>query len=166
MNFEKQRKGENFCQVRKTWITCPLVLSWAACKSFTKSLTVLLRKRTNTVYCSLLLPQNCYISSDLWHLQCICSSIRKLFMAYLVGKLIESIASDGLTDPEHYQCSHCWLWGVLQTGKLKLSTWEIFVLIFALVVNAVNSFIKLGDSQLLRVSDKRRNSIYAKNNKR
>lgn len=88
------------------------------------------------------------------------------FMAYLVGKLIESIASDGLTGSEHYQCSHCWFRGVLQTGKFKLSTWEIFVLRFAWVVNAVNSFIKLGDSQLFRVSDERRNGIYAKNNKR
>lgn len=28
-----------------------------------------------------------------------------VFMAYLVGKLIE-IASDGLTGPEHWQCFH------------------------------------------------------------
>ena len=45
-------------------------------------------------------------------------------------------------------------------------TRESLFLIFTLVVNAVYSLIKVAESQLFKVSDKRRNGVYAKNNKR
>lgn len=165
MNFEKQRKGENFCQVRKTWITCPLVLSWAACKSFTKSLTVLLRKRTNTVYCSLLLPQNCYISSDLWHLQCICSQHKKT---------VHGI-SGGQTDREHCQWWADWSWalpvfpllimGCFTNRKIETLNMRDFCSYFCFSCKCCKLLHKIRWLSATQ-SDKRRNSIYAKNNKR
>lgn len=58
-----QRKGGNLFQVRKTWITCPVMLSWADWKSFTKSL---LSPEKKNKCCLLFLVIDSKLLNKLW----------------------------------------------------------------------------------------------------